>query len=92
MHPRVTARTLGTRRSVRKERVITTVGWVLVGMAIWVIAGLGVGIVVGRVVRQRDRQRPADPPPPPEPGSVPVQSRRPHPTEQRPRTPHPSDP
>ncbi len=36
--------------------VISTVGWILVGAAVWLVVATGVGMVIGRTIRLRERQ------------------------------------
>ena len=42
--------------------VIGTLGWIVVGVAVWLAVAAGVGVVIGRVIRLRDRQVPRDGP------------------------------
>jgi hypothetical protein len=41
--------------------VISTLGWILIGVAAWLVVALVVGVVIGRTIRNRDRQVPSDP-------------------------------
>ncbi|GAA4540826.1 hypothetical protein [Pseudonocardia xishanensis] len=63
-------------------------GWIAVGVVAWVAIALLVAVLVGRMVRMRDRQVPADPMPRP---TRPAESDSawPHGT---PRTPEPRRP
>jgi hypothetical protein len=36
--------------------VISTLGWILVGVAAWLVVATAVGMVIGRTIRLRDRQ------------------------------------
>jgi hypothetical protein len=40
--------------------VISTLGWILIGVAAWLVVALVVGVVIGRTIRNRDRQVPGD--------------------------------
>jgi hypothetical protein len=40
--------------------ILEVLSWIVVGGLIWVGVALGVGVVIGRVVRNRDRQVPRD--------------------------------
>ncbi len=39
---------------------ISTFGWILIGVAIWLVVATVVGVLIGRMLRQRDRQVPRD--------------------------------
>jgi hypothetical protein len=54
--------------------VISTIGWILIGVAAWLLVAVLVGLVIGRMIRLRDRQF-VDPPVE-QPGlQIPVQNR-----------------
>lgn len=36
--------------------------WIAVGALVWIVLAVGVALLVGRIVRQRDRQVPGDEP------------------------------
>ncbi|MEU6699312.1 hypothetical protein [Pseudonocardia sp. NPDC046786] len=40
---------------------MSTTMWVLVGLAAWVFVGLAVALVLGRMIRMRDRESPGPP-------------------------------
>lgn len=40
--------------------VISTVAWIVVGIAAWLVVAAVVGILIGRMIRRRDRQVPGD--------------------------------
>ncbi|GAA0908794.1 hypothetical protein [Pseudonocardia zijingensis] len=59
-------RRIGHWKSPRDEgAVIGTLGWVIVVAAAWLAVAAGVGVLVGRLIRERDRQVPPSPEPPP---------------------------
>lgn len=62
---------------------MSVAGWIAVGVVAWVVIALLVAVLVGRMVRLRDRQVPADPMPSP---------RRPVDAPGVPRTPEPRRP
>lgn len=43
----------------RWERTISTIGWVAIAVAAWVVASAAVAVLVGRVIARRDWQVPA---------------------------------
>jgi hypothetical protein len=62
---------------------MSVAGWIALGVVAWVVIALLVAVLVGRMVRLRDRQVPADPAPTPR---GPVEQPR------VPRTPEPRRP
>ena len=38
--------------------IISTVMWIVVGVAAWMVVAAVVGVLIGRMIRQRDRQVP----------------------------------
>ena len=55
---------------------ISALNWILIVAGGWVCLATVVGLVVGRVIRNRDRQVPSDPPPGNADQTAPQQSRR----------------
>jgi hypothetical protein len=49
------------RRPTRGD-VISTLGWILSGIAAWLAVAAVLGVVIGRTIRLRDRQQPEPPP------------------------------
>jgi hypothetical protein len=49
--------------------VISTFGWIIVVAAAWLAVATVVGVLVGRMIRERDRQVPPAPEPPPSAGA-----------------------
>jgi hypothetical protein len=48
-----------SKTSQGKERaVVTTIVWILVGAALWLVIAVLVALLLGRVVRRRDEQVP----------------------------------
>jgi hypothetical protein len=48
-----------SKTSQGKERaVVTTIAWILVGIALWLVIAVPVALLLGRVVRRRDEQVP----------------------------------
>lgn len=47
---------------------MSTAAWVLLGVGAWVCVAVVVALLIGRVVRLRDRQAPRPDPPPSPPG------------------------
>jgi hypothetical protein len=45
--------------------VISTLSWIIVVAAAWLAVATAVGVLIGRVIRERDRQVPRPPDPPP---------------------------
>jgi hypothetical protein len=41
--------------------IISTVMWIVVGVAAWMVVAAIVGVLIGRMIRQRDRQVPDGP-------------------------------
>ena len=41
--------------------VINTLGWIIVVGAAWLVVATAVGVLVGRMIRERDRQVPPPP-------------------------------
>jgi hypothetical protein len=39
-----------------RELVISTLGWIFLGVTAWLVVATGVGMVIGRTIRLRDRQ------------------------------------
>jgi len=37
---------------------ISTVGWIAIGVAAWLVVALVVGVLIGRMIRRRDAQTP----------------------------------
>jgi hypothetical protein len=50
--------------------IISTVMWIVVGVAAWMVVAAVVGVLIGRMIRQRDRQVPAREPAPGAPTRV----------------------
>ena len=48
---------------------ISTVLWIVVGVAAWMVVAAVVGVLIGRMIRQRDRQVPDRPAEEPAPGT-----------------------
>ncbi|MFC5948749.1 hypothetical protein ACFQH9_10730 [Pseudonocardia lutea] len=70
---------------------MSVAGWIVVGVLAWVAVALVVAVLVGRMVRLRDRQVPEEPFPRPAP--PPEQDPSwPHTGGQAPRTPEPRRP
>lgn len=46
---------------------ISTVGWIAIGVAAWLVVALIVGVLIGRMIRRRDSQIPGGSTPPPQP-------------------------
>jgi hypothetical protein len=40
----------------RSGLVISALGWILIGVAAWLVVAVAVGITIGRTIRLRDRQ------------------------------------
>ena len=38
--------------------VISTIGWIAIGVAAWLVVALVVGVLIGRMIRRRDAQVP----------------------------------
>jgi hypothetical protein len=49
--------------------IISTVMWIVVGVAAWMVVAAIVGVLIGRMIRQRDRQIPDRPAEEPAPGT-----------------------
>jgi hypothetical protein len=60
--------------------VISTFAWIAIGVAAWLAVAVLVGVLIGRMIRGRDRQIPVNPPPPPGDGPrIPAQGTAAHP-------------
>jgi hypothetical protein len=56
----------GTLAGARDQgAVISTLGWIITVAAAWLAVAALVGVLVGRMIRERDRQVPPVPDPPP---------------------------
>jgi hypothetical protein len=40
--------------------IISTLGWIVIGVVAWMVVAAVVGVLIGRMIRQRDRQVPED--------------------------------
>jgi hypothetical protein len=45
----------------RRSGTISLTAWLILGGVVWCLASVGLAIVIGRMVVQRERQRPRDP-------------------------------
>jgi hypothetical protein len=67
---------------------MTTAAWILAGVVLWALVALGIALLLGRVVRMRDRQVPG----PPEHPGHPERPRPPGAPEPPPGAPPPGPP
>lgn len=58
----------------RSGFVISALGWVLIGVAAWLVIAVAVGVTIGRMIRLRDRQVGEEAAPPPPAPDIPVQT------------------
>lgn len=58
---------MDTEASSTQGDIISTVGWIALGIAAWLVVALAMGVLIGRMIRRRDRQVPhrAEPSAPP---------------------------
>ncbi len=61
------------------SRTISTLAWVIIGVTAWLVVASLVGVLIGRVIRVRDHQVPADAPVTTQPIRIPTQGAQPEP-------------